>query len=230
MYDFQKDLEAWERYAIRAHSRRFVKQDFYVGSQSLVETKGHQLIAAADCDRSRILEIGTGGGEHIAFERPDALENYFAADIKPQFLSLVKQQFPRVTTVLLDGTSLPFEDGFFTTCIASAVLEHVSALDATLIEIDRVLAPNGSLLVVVPTNGSLCINLFKLLVTYPTLRANGIARPSYIWHFENVNSMARIRALLWKNFDITTHQSVPLRFLPAALSPLYFFHCRKRAN
>ena len=39
MYDFQKDLEAWERYAIRAHSRR------------------------------------TGGGEHIAFERPDALEN-----------------------------------------------------------------------------------------------------------------------------------------------------------
>lgn len=229
MYDFNSDLQAWRKYTLRVHSRRFAKNDFYTSCLTYVEGKGHSTIARADCDRSKVLEIGTGGGEHIPYESAETLKDYTAADVRQDFLDLVKKQFPEISTHLVNGIRLPFADGSFTTCIAHAVLEHVSTLDETLAEVSRVLSSRGSFLVVVPTNGSLCVNLFKLALSYLTLRANGIARPSYIWNFENVNNLSRVRALLHKHPDIQIQRALPFRFLPAQLSPLFFFHCRKRS-
>lgn len=228
-YNFQKDYLTWKNYARHAHSRNFTKNDFYISSQSIVERFGHQKIARANCNRQKILEIGVGGGEHIEFEKGTVdLKNYTAVDIESSFLELVKKHYPEVNTVHISGCLLPFSESYFTTVIAASTLEHIPSLDDSLREIQRVLVPDGDFLVLVPRNGGLLIELFKGLVTYPTLRLNGIKRPSLIWHYENANSFKRIKVLLMKYFEILEEAPVPFSWLPSLLSPLHFFHCANK--
>lgn len=52
--------------------------------------------------------------------------------------------------VFYDGNSIPFDDATFDSAITSQVLEHVFTPDAFLTEINRVLKPNGKLLLTVP--------------------------------------------------------------------------------
>ncbi len=52
--------------------------------------------------------------------------------------------------VFYDGITMPFENATFDSAITSQVLEHVFTPDAFLTEINRVLKPNGKLLLTVP--------------------------------------------------------------------------------
>ncbi len=52
--------------------------------------------------------------------------------------------------VFYDGNRIPFDDATFDSAITSQVLEHVFTPDAFLTEINRVLKPNGKLLLTVP--------------------------------------------------------------------------------
>lgn len=226
-YDFSKDYALWKSYAIQAHSRNFAKRDVYIALQSVIERVGHRKIIQASCNRSHILEIGVGGGEHIGFEKERGLENYTAVDIDPVFLDLVRNHYPEVKTVQVSGSQLPFPSAHFTTVISTAALEHIPTLEDSLREIKRVLVEAGDFLVLVPRNGSLLVELFKRLVTYPILRLKGIRKPSFIWHYENVNSFNRIRVLLTKHFSIKEESPIPFCWLPEWMSPLHFFHCVK---
>lgn len=49
-----------------------------------------------------------------------------------------------------DGEKLPFEDQKFDTIFASEVFEHIENLDHIIVELKRVLKPNGQILVSVP--------------------------------------------------------------------------------
>jgi hypothetical protein len=89
------------------------------------------------------------------------------------------------------------------------------------------LASDGRLIVVVPTNGSIVVGLFKIFVTYPFLLRKGIKRPALIWHLENVNHFKRIKALLTLRFEIRLQESLPIRFAHWWLSPLVLFECRR---
>lgn len=230
-YDFSRDYAVWKNYTIQAHSRNFEKGDFYISVQSIIERIGHKKIVRANYNRYQILEIGVGGGEHIEFEKDRVdLKNYTAVDIEPSFLNLVEKRYPAVTTVQVNGSSLPFSNAHFTTVIAAGTLEHISSLEDSLKEIQRVLAVNGDFLVLVPRNGGLLIELFKYLVTYPTLKLKGIQRPNLIWHYENANSFKRIRVLLMKYFEIREESPVPFSWLPEWMSPLHFFHCANTRN
>lgn len=224
-FNFARDHLIWKNYALRAHARNFEKMDTYVLLQSIVERSGHQRIANVSCDRSRTLEIGVGGGEHLEFEKKAGLQNYTTVDIEPQFLNLVKKYYPEIRTVQVNGSSLPFPDAHFTTVISANTLEHIATLEDTLAEVQRILVINGDFLILVPRNGGLMVELFKRLVTYPFLRLRGIRHPSLIWHYENANSFLRIRVLLMKYFQVKEEAPVPFSWLPAWISPLHFFHC-----
>ncbi|GEM_PF-4990962 len=224
-YNFHTDYAAWKHYALRAHSRNFEKRDWYISLQSIVERVGHRKIARAHCNRARILEIGAGGGEHIAYEKRSDFKNYTAVDIEPAFLHVIKAHYPEVQTVQVSGSSLPFPDAHFTTVIAASTLEHIPTLEDSLKEVRRALSDDGDFLVLVPRNGGFLIELFKYFVTYPTLKLNGIQRPHLIWHYENANAFQRIRVLLMKYFHVQAEAPVPFAWLPSFLSPLHFFHC-----
>lgn len=51
-----------------------------------------------------------------------------------------------------DAVHIPFNDNTFNVVTALEVLEHVEDLDAALLEIKRVLAPGGTLILSTPTN------------------------------------------------------------------------------
>lgn len=225
MYDFKKDFEMWQKYAFRFHSRNILKQDFYCFTQSFVEKRAHLEVSLANVDRNRVLEIGGGGGEHVAFEKNNGLKNYIVIDNVKDFLDIVKKQYS-ITAMAADGCELPFKDDTFSVCIATSVFEHVTQLEKMLLEIKRVLVKDGNLLVIVPVNGNIVIEIYKLLISYPFMVLNGIKRPGNIWNYLNVNSFKRIKALLDINFGIIEKHSIPFKFVPTALSPLYYFHCK----
>jgi len=224
-YDFGSDYEAWKKYAHRFHARNMENRDLYCLTQSLVERTAHRQIAEANTNRSRILEIGGGGGEHFAFEKNINSENYVVVDVEKCFLDILRKQFD-VDSIAANGCSLPFKAATFSTIIATSVFEHVDQLENMLFEIKRVLTQNGDLLVIVPTNGSLIIEVYKLFISYPFMLFNGIKKPGRIWNYVNVNSFKRINALLHIHFGSIRKHSIPFKILPFFLSPLYFFHCR----
>ncbi len=232
-YSIDRDLEKWKAYAKEIHSRNIVKsgsdETFYTFAQSSAERGSHSWIANLPLNRDKVLEIGAGGGEHIEFEKGKMnLKNYTALDIDKNFLNIISQRYPDVDLVESKADKTPFEDSTFTTIIAHGVLEHISSLDSTLQEVSRILKDDGKFVVLVPANGNFTINLFKLLVTYPSLKIRGIKRPSYIWHFENANSLTRIQVYLEKNFLIEKTVSLPFKALPRFLSPLIGYVCSKK--
>lgn len=227
MYDFKNDYDKWCHYARRLHERNLVGQDLYCLTQSIIEKKAHREVARTKASRTRILEIGGGGGEHIVFEKNIKSHNYVVIDIEKDFLNIIRKQFD-IITIAADGCELPFKADSFSTIISTSVFEHVTQLEKMLLEIKRILQKGGDLLVIVPTNGSLIIGVYKLLISYPFMFFNGIKKPNYIWNYLNINSFKRINALLHFHFLIASKRSIPFAIFPPFLSPLYFYHCRKQ--
>ncbi len=224
-YDFRNDYEKWITYARRFHERNLVTGDLYCFTQSFIERKAHRQIAMAEAKRVRTLEIGAGGGEHIFFEKAEDLKDYFTIDVERSFLQILKRQF-KVAAILGDAEEIPFQSRSFSTVIASSVLEHISHLEKLLKEIKRILWPEGDFLVTIPRNGSVIIQAYKLLISYPSLRLKGVKRPSFIWNYSNINSCKRIEALLNIHFQVVARHPVGFRHFPSFLAPLIFFHCR----
>ncbi|MEV0733911.1 class I SAM-dependent methyltransferase [Polymorphospora sp. NPDC050346] len=100
----------------------------------------------------RILEIGYGSG---VFQPELArwcreLHGIDAHPLTGEVAGRLAQH--GVTTTLTRGSAeaLPYDDGFFDCVVAVSTLEYVESIDTACREIDRVLAPGGSLIVVTP--------------------------------------------------------------------------------
>jgi len=227
MRSIHDDLERWRDYVARIHARHSPgrRRDAYTSLQTVVERSGHRMIARGTQGSTRVLEIGIGGGEHLCEEEGSAPTRlYVGVDLSLDHLRIARRLAP-CALVQADATRLPFQGGTFDSCIASGVLEHVADLEALLLEVRRILRPGGALHVVVPTNGSLAVGLFKWLVSYPSMLFQGIRRPSSVWHHENVNHFRRVACLLEKHFMLTVSRAIPLKHVPWFLSPLWYFRC-----
>ena len=226
MWNAQRDMEIWETIAVEAHSRHSRKTSAYVNLQTIVEDRAHKLVADRVRGSARVLEIGVGGGEHLIYRHSETgAQRYTGLDLSPEYAEICRQKFG-IEVVCCDAADMPFDEGSFNDVIAISILEHVERLNDTLLSVKRVLAADGKFHVVVPTNGSLAVNAFKLLVTYPTLRRRGIEKPALVWHTLNVNSFKRVKALLSNHFSQVEETGIPSRFVPWWLSPLWVFECK----
>ena len=109
----------------------------------------------------KILDIGCGTGRHTSaasrfkdvavigsdIRFNDALETKKRLLLDESY-GLVKASFWGVMTS--DIRNLPFSDNFFDIVICSEVLEHIYDQDAALVEITRVLKPEGDIIISVP--------------------------------------------------------------------------------
>jgi len=105
----------------------------------------------------RVLDLGCGEGRH-ALGIMAELESLqiFGIDLSFKDLNTAqsrKQDLPQQSATVFaqaDGKQLPFADASFDTIICSEVLEHIIDYAAFLNEIQRVLKPEGQLIVSVP--------------------------------------------------------------------------------
>jgi SAM-dependent methyltransferase len=91
----------------------------------------------------KTLDVGCGIGDFLAY-RP----NTMGCDINPHLVAYC--QSLQLNAVLMQPDSIPFDNEYFDSVILDNVLEHIHEPAALILEIRRVLRPNGRLLIGVP--------------------------------------------------------------------------------
>jgi 2-polyprenyl-6-hydroxyphenyl methylase/3-demethylubiquinone-9 3-methyltransferase len=98
--------------------------------------------------RSRVLDVGSGGG-FLTANLSDA--GYDVIGIDPSIASIREaKDHVRANFLVAAGESLPFTDHSIDAVTCSEVLEHVEDPDAVVAEISRVLRPGGLLVFSMP--------------------------------------------------------------------------------
>jgi SAM-dependent methyltransferase len=111
----------------------------------------------------RVLDLGCGAGRFLAALR-EAGADPVGVELAEAALERARANVPAVDLRLVeeDG-SLPLEHGSVDLVWCSEVLEHVADTEHVLLEVRRVLRPDGRLLVTVPYHGRVKAALIGLL-------------------------------------------------------------------
>lgn len=99
--------------------------------------------------RSRILEVGCGGGALLAFLERRGHEAV-GVDILEEAVRLAAQAAPSSRVILARADDLPFADASFDRVVSHHLVEHLDDLPAALREWRRVLRPGGILAICTP--------------------------------------------------------------------------------
>lgn len=101
-------------------------------------------------DQTRILDVGSGEGKLRYFFDADEGQ-WFGVEYDDRRLKICEELGYEMVQTDLNNTRLPYPDHFFDIVFASHVIEHLSDIDFSVREMDRVLKPGGLLLVATPT-------------------------------------------------------------------------------
>jgi len=124
-------------------------QDLHVNYRFMLSWMHEQSITAGSS--ARFLDYGCGNGKVVVAARDSGLEcvgaeTFYEGHSKVQIEDLKKAGLLGGVVYKIDGGRLPFPDEFFDGVVSNQVFEHVVNLNAVLLEIHRVLKPNGRLL------------------------------------------------------------------------------------
>lgn len=122
--------------------------ELYIDSTNLLE-------ALADCSPGRSLEVGCGYGRLTPWIAART-EGHVAIDPERSLLSAARREYPDVHFVRTRVEALPFRDDAFDLAVTWGVLNHVqsASIQEAADEIDRVVAPDGTLVISEATAGS----------------------------------------------------------------------------
>jgi len=96
----------------------------------------------------RALDVGTGAGE-IALALAPLVAEVIAIDIVPELLDEARKRAPTNVEILeADATALPFDGGSFDLVASARTFHHIARPELVLAEMNRVLRPGGTMLVV----------------------------------------------------------------------------------
>ncbi len=158
----------------------------------------------------KVLEIGSGVGEHIAHENLTNTD-YHALEFRPEMAKMIKDRFPQVKVIIGDcQKTLDFKDSFFDKVITIHVLEHLPNLPAALKEIHRVLKPDGEFCIVIPCEGGFAHRFARNISVRPIFKKRyGIDCDLYA-KTEHINTAKEILEELKLLFKIKKQSFFPL--------------------
>jgi hypothetical protein len=96
----------------------------------------------------RVLDVGAGIGTHTSRLLPLA-DEVVALEPEAELAALLRQEHPSLTIVEGDATAV---EGPFDAIVCFNVLEHIAADEGTLLRFRQLLAPDGTLLLLVPAH------------------------------------------------------------------------------
>jgi|SRR3989344_1825978 len=162
----------------------------------------------------KILEIGCGSGNLLRFID---CKNIFGLDISENMIKETKKAVQNGNFIVGDAENLPYENNFFDKVIISEVLYYLPELEKAIKETYRVLKKDGFLLI---TTLNKKYNFVKNLVNFFKIGVHDNVSMSYI-------SFKMLKNIIEKDFKIEEISSVPIKFIPAKYSLIFFIAARK---
>lgn len=161
---------------------------------------------------SKILEIGSGNGEHFKYVNCE-FENYYATDIRITRLKKAFANSSNVTVLKADAESLPFPDEEFDRIIVTCVLAHLKDPIKSIEEIFRVLKPKGVATIYLPCEPGILLRTSRALSTRLKARRIGVNHIVYLHFIEHRNYFSSIDYFL-KFHSMSKNLTLKSRFHP----------------
>lgn len=137
-----------------------VKENFGVQAQAYVQSAlhatGEDLLRLekmlAPYSEAKLLDVGTGGG-HVSYLAAKQVRQVVAYDMSSEMLAAVEKTaaergLSNITTKQGVAENLPFEDGTFDVVVSRYSAHHWRDVGMGLREINRVLKPNGLMIII----------------------------------------------------------------------------------
>jgi SAM-dependent methyltransferase len=181
------------------------------GAHGSIVRFNHQYPMRASRSGQRVLEIGAGLGEHLAYEDLSNTE-YHAVELLPEMAEEIRRKFPKAHVITGSCEDhLPFADGFFDRAVAIHVLEHLRNLPVALREIHRTLRPGGDFCVVIPCEGGVAYGLGRRVTSKRLFEKRyGVNYDPFI-RAEHVSTPREIMDELAFYFDVRDTSYFPLK-------------------
>jgi SAM-dependent methyltransferase len=133
---------------------------------SIVDRFGHDYVVKnAPTGFCRTLEVGSGIGEHLRYERLDSVQQreWVSVDLRPNMVEECRRRFPEIKAVVGDCQErLEFPDGHFDRILAIHVLEHLWNLPSAIRELHRLCdKAKGFFSIVIPCEGGAAYSLAR---------------------------------------------------------------------
>jgi len=123
----------------KRYAARMAKQETATGPDPYEVVFG----AVAEQEPQEVLEVGCGRGELAERMSRELRAHVVALDQSARMVELTAAR--GVEAIVGDVVDLPFRDGSFDCAVAAWMLYHASDLDRALVELRRVVRPNGCL-------------------------------------------------------------------------------------
>jgi SAM-dependent methyltransferase len=135
------------------------QQGFTAGADAEYEEQILPLLANHLAGSERVLDVGCGEGQ-VGRRAAGIPGVTFVAGIDPTWgqIKVAAERGGGVIVTRAEAAGLPFHDHSFDAAVACLVFEHIAALDESVAEVGRVLAPGGR---------------FVLLLNHPLLQVPG---------------------------------------------------------
>jgi len=198
--------------------------------QSFVMRASHRLVENRFDEKTnfgRVLEVGAGTGEHLAFVR-HTFEEYILTDLDPKTLEVAERKVAvrhddRVRFETQTGDCLSYPDNSFDRLVAVHVLEHIYKPHLAIKEWYRVLKHGGVLSILIPTDPGLAWRLGRHLGPRKNASTQGLAY-DYIMAREHVNSCNNLIAFLRHYFPDAKEAWWPSPIPSIDLNLFFAFH------
>ncbi|KQV12770.1 SAM-dependent methyltransferase [Pseudomonas sp. Root329] len=225
----QNEDKEWLDYRARFAD---VYDDSNYGSplQSFVMRASHKLTESPFGESvkfNRVLEIGAGTGEHLAFVQHD-FDEYVLTDMDAKTLEVASGKTSarhkgRLTFSVQQGSRIDAEDNSYDRLIATHVLEHIYYPHLALKEWRRVLKPGGTLSILIPTDPGIAWRLGRTLGPRKSAIAQNIAY-DYVMAREHVNPCNNLVALMRHYFPYARESWWPCKLASMDLNLFVAFH------
>jgi phosphatidylethanolamine/phosphatidyl-N-methylethanolamine N-methyltransferase len=196
--------------------------------------QGHKLLErpfGPDRHFARVVEVGSGSGEHLAFVR-HGFDEYCLTDWNPARLERVRDACPEALRAKIslrteDATRLSLPDHACDRLVATHVLEHLYRPHEVLREWDRVVRPGGTLSILLPCDPGLMWRLGRMLGPRANAERAGIDY-DYWMAREHVNSINNLVTFIRYYFERIEETWYPARIPSSDLNLFYLCNIEKR--
>lgn len=132
----------------------------------------------------KIVDIGCGTGQS-SFYLSKLGYNVIGVDEAQRFCDYAQENYPDVQFIQADVAKLPFKDNYFDIVSSYNTVEHFADVEKALVEMIRVIKPNGQILLHSP-------NLLSLKHVIDAFNNNGLT-------FEGKKNKLKLFLLFWRN-------------------------------